>query len=128
MDTRTREILGIDEAEKEGKMMTSYREPSRYLYPQIMIEPVQRGRGGTIMVELVSIKKMPKELKIMLLKELKYDSDGIFVVKDGKKHLDKYTDEPVRVDNMFIFPGSTLILDNNLLSVSSFLEEYGDVL
>lgn len=79
-------------------------------------------------VELIPIKSMPKELKITLLKELKYDSDGIFVVKDGKKHLDKYTEEPVRVDNMFIFPGSTIILDNNLLSISSFLEEYGDIL
>lgn len=80
------------------------------------------------MVETVSIKDMPKELKIILLKELGYDSDGIFVLKDGEKHLDKYMEEPVRIDNMFIYPGSTIILDNNPLSISAFFEEYGDVL
>lgn len=79
------------------------------------------------MVELVSIKKMPKELKIKLLKELGYDSDGRFVLKDGKKLVDKYTGEPVRISNMFIFPGSTIVLDNNPLSISSFLEEFGEV-
>lgn len=81
------------------------------------------------MTELVSIKDMPKELKIELLKELGYNSDGIFVLeKDGKKYLDKYIQEPVRIDNMVIFPGSTIILDNNPLSITSFLEEFGDVL
>lgn len=80
------------------------------------------------MVELVSIKDMPKELKIRLLRELKYDSDGIFVLKDGEKYLDKYTEEPVKIDNMIILPGSTVVLDNNLLSISSFLEEFENVI
>lgn len=80
------------------------------------------------MTELISIKDMPKEIKIKLLKGLGYDSDGIFVLRNGEKHLDKYTEEPVRLDNMFIYPGSTIILDNNSLSISSFLEEYGDVI
>ena len=80
------------------------------------------------MTKLISIQEMPKEVKIALLKELGYNSDGIFVLKtNGEKHLDKYIEEPVRVDNMFIFPGSTIILDNNPLSISSFMEEYGDV-
>jgi len=81
------------------------------------------------MTELISLKNMPKELKIMLLKELGYDSDGTLVLdRNGEKHLDKYTNEPIRIDNMAILPGSTIILDNNPLSISSFLEEYGDVL
>lgn len=81
------------------------------------------------MTELISIKDMPKSLKIMLLKELGYDSDGTFVLsKKGEKYLDKYTNEPIRIDNMAIFPGSTIILDNNSLSISSFLEEFGDVI
>lgn len=80
------------------------------------------------MVKSISIKDMPQELKIVLLKQLGYDSDGTFVIKDGKKCLDKYTEEPIRVDNMFIYPGSTIILDNNPLSICSFLEEYGNAI
>jgi len=81
------------------------------------------------MTELIPIKDMPKPLKVMLLKELGYDSDGIFVLsKKGEKYLDKYTNEPIKIDNMAIFPGSTIILDNNSLSISSFLEEFGDVI
>jgi len=80
------------------------------------------------MTKLVSIKDMPTEFKIILVRELGYDSDGTFVTdKEGEKFLDKYTGEPVRIDNMAIFPTSTTILDNNPLSLSSFLEEYGDV-
>ena len=80
------------------------------------------------MVELVSMKDMPKEFKIEILRKLGYDSDGTFVLdKNGEKILDKYIEEPVRIDNMAIFPGSEIVLDNNPLSISSFLEEYGDV-
>jgi hypothetical protein len=81
------------------------------------------------MTKLVSLKEIPKELKLALLKELGFSSDGIFVLDaKGEKHLDKYTHEPIRIDNMAILPGSTIILDNNPLSISSFLEEYGDVI
>lgn len=81
------------------------------------------------MTKLVSLKDVPDNLKVILLKELGYDSDGIFVLnKSGEKFLDKYTDEPIRISNMVILPGSTIILDNNSLSISSFLEEFGDVI
>jgi len=82
------------------------------------------------MVELISLRDVSKELKIMLLKELGFDSDGTFVLRDsGEKVLDKYINEPIMIDNMAILPfGSITILDNNPLSISSFLEEYGDVL
>ncbi|MEM3452724.1 MAG: hypothetical protein QW835_03745 [Candidatus Hadarchaeum sp.] len=79
------------------------------------------------MTELVSIKDMPVKLKIRLLRELGFDSDGKFVTKEGKKVLDKYTGEPIKISNMFIFPGSAIVLDNNPLSISSFLEEFGEV-
>jgi len=81
------------------------------------------------MPELVSIKEMPKVAKITLIKKLGYDSDGQFVLKNGKKLLDKYTKDPVKINNMFIYPAGstgTTILDNNPLSIAAFFEEYGD--
>ncbi len=80
------------------------------------------------MVELVSIKNMPYELKVEILKALGFDSDGTYVTKGGNRYDDKYTGDPIKVDNMVILPGSTVVLDDNLLSVSSFLEDYGNVL
>ena len=81
------------------------------------------------MTESVSLKEMPLDFKIALLRELGYDSDGTFVIeKNGKKHEDRYTNEPIRLDNMVILPGSTVILDNNPLSITSFLEEFCDVI
>jgi hypothetical protein len=80
-------------------------------------------------MELVSLKNVSKNSKILLLKELGYDSDGEFVLSfDGKKVSDKYVDVPIKIDNMIILPGSTLILDDNELSLSKYLEEFGDVL
>lgn len=79
------------------------------------------------MVELISIKNLSTEDKLFLLKELGYGSDGIFVTdKGGIKVCDRYIDEPVRINNMLIFPGSTIILDDNPLSIASYLEEFPD--
>ena len=79
--------------------------------------------------EFVPISEMPKDCKIALLRELGYNSDGVFVLEKGReKHKDRYTDDPIRIDNMIIFPGSTIILDNNPLSISSFLEEFPDAI
>jgi hypothetical protein len=81
------------------------------------------------MTELVSLKNVSIALKIKLVQELGYASDGTFVLeKNGERCLDRYTKESVRLDNMAILPGSTIILDDNELSISSFLEEFGDVL
>lgn len=80
-------------------------------------------------MELFSLKQMPKAARIGLLRELGFDSDGIFVLDGaGEKVFDRYIEEQVRVDNMLILPGSAIILDNNPLSVASYLEEFGDVL
>ncbi|MGD9275638.1 MAG: hypothetical protein PVJ67_00535 [Candidatus Pacearchaeota archaeon] len=80
-------------------------------------------------MELVSLKQVSVESKIKLLKELGYDSDGEYVLDEsGKKILDKYLEIPVRVANMVILPGSTIILDDNEISLSKYFEEFGDVL
>ena len=80
-------------------------------------------------MELVSLKKVSTESKILLLKELGYDSDGEFVLDtNGNKVLDRYLDISIKIDSMVIFPGSEIILDDNELSISKYLEEFGDVL
>ncbi|MFH1522056.1 MAG: hypothetical protein ABIF18_03785 [archaeon] len=78
-------------------------------------------------MELISLKEVSVKSKIALLKELGFNSDGEYVLDaDGNKVLDKYIEIPVKVNNMAIFPGSTIILDNNELSLSLYLEEFGD--
>ena len=80
-------------------------------------------------MELISLKQISKESKILLLKELGYDSDGEFVLDSkGNKVLDRYLEIPVTIDNMVILPGSEIILDNNELSISKYIAEFGDVL
>ena len=80
-------------------------------------------------MELVSLKEISAVSKIALLKELGFNSDGEYVLDlNGNKILDKYIEIPVKLNNMAIFPGSTIILDNNELSISLYLEEHGDVL
>ncbi len=78
-------------------------------------------------MERLSLKEVSNNSKIGLLRELGYDSDGEFVLESGKKLLDRYLDIPIRLDNMVILPGSIIILDNNELSLSKYIEEFGDV-
>ena len=64
---------------------------------------------------------------VALLKGLGFDSDGEYVLdSEGNRVLDKYIDIPVKVENMVILPGSTLILDDNELSILKYMEEFGD--
>jgi hypothetical protein len=79
-------------------------------------------------METISLKNVSLNSKVLLLKELGYGSDGEFVLnKDGDKLLDRYFDIPVKVENMVILPGSEIILDDNELSISAYLEEFGNV-
>lgn len=79
-------------------------------------------------MDIISLKEVSLKSKILLLRELGYDSDGEFVLdSEGKKIVDKYIEIPIRINNMVILPGSSLILDDNELSISSYIEEYGDV-
>ncbi len=78
-------------------------------------------------MEFVSMKDMPNEIKVQLLHELGFDSDGKYVLDSrGLRVKDKYIDVEVTLSNMLIFPGSTIILDNNPLSVAAYLEEHKD--
>jgi len=78
-------------------------------------------------MELISIKDVSLNVKLIILKELGYSSDGEFVIdSQGKRVIDKYVNIPVRIENMVILPGSEIILDDNELSISSYLEEYGE--
>ncbi len=78
-------------------------------------------------MEIISLKEIDGESKIALLNELGYQTKkGYILHKDGKKVIDEYIDEPVKVDNCLILPGSTLILDDNPMSIASYLEEFGD--
>ncbi|MEK6932518.1 MAG: hypothetical protein AABW56_01845 [Nanoarchaeota archaeon] len=80
-------------------------------------------------MELVSLKNVSKESKIMLLKELGYTSDGEFILDSkGKQILDRYLEIPIKIENMIILPGSEIILDDNEASISRYMEEFGDVL
>jgi len=80
-------------------------------------------------MERISLKNISLESKILLLKELGFDSDGEYVLdSNGNKVIDKYIDIPVKVENMIILPGSTMIIDDNEISLSKYLEEFGDVL
>jgi len=80
-------------------------------------------------MEFVSLKQVSPQSKILLLKELGYDSDGEFVLhKNGNKILDRYLEIPIKIENMVILQGSEIILDDNELSLSKYLEEFGDVL
>jgi len=79
-------------------------------------------------LQIVSVKDMPSELKLLLLKELGLGVDGNgYITKSGNQVLDPYIEQPVNVENMAIFPGSTIVLDDNPLSLASYIEEYGEV-
>lgn len=79
-------------------------------------------------MQIVSLKDMPSDLKSLLLKELGLGVDETgYITKDGKQVLDRYIDQPVRIENMAIFPGSAVVLDDNPLSIASYIEEYGEV-
>ena len=79
-------------------------------------------------METISLKEVSLNSKIALLKELGFDSDGEYVL-DFKRNkvMDRYVDIPVKVENMVILPGSTIILDDNILSLSCYMEEFPDV-
>ena len=80
-------------------------------------------------MELISLKQVSENSKILLLKELGYNSDGEFVLDSkGNKFLDRYLEIPIKINNMVILPGSEIILDDNELSLSKYLEEFPDAL
>lgn len=80
-------------------------------------------------METISLKNIDLNSKIALLKELGFGSDGEYVLNlDGTRYVDRYVDIPIKVENMVILPGSVVILDDNILSLSHYMEEFPDVL
>jgi regulator of RNase E activity RraA len=76
-------------------------------------------------MQLISLKDMTEKEKIQLLRELGYGSDGKFVLNSkGDKVKDKYVNVDITLSNMLILPGSAVIIDNNPLSIASYIEEY----
>ena len=79
------------------------------------------------MAELISLKEAPIEFKEELLKALNYNVvNGFIIDNKNEKVKDRYTKKYVKVNNMIIFPGSTILLDDNACSVNSYLEEFGE--
>ncbi len=78
--------------------------------------------------ELVSIREAPRAFKIEFLRQIGYDSDGEYVTQNGERVLDIYIQKPVLVDRMVIFPGSTVVLDDNSFSIGAYLDEHPDAL
>jgi len=78
-------------------------------------------------METISLKQLSKDEKILLVVELGYQTDGKIVLdKNGSVLKDKYIDQPISIENMLILPGSTLILDDNEISILGYIEDYGD--
>jgi len=79
-------------------------------------------------METILLKDVSLNSKIALLRELGFDSDGEYVLdSEGNKVIDRYIEIPIKVENMVILPGSTIILDDNILSLSCYMEEFPDV-
>ncbi len=79
-------------------------------------------------MELLSLKNESIALKLAILRRMGYTSDGTFIFdSNGKKVVDPYIDEAVRVENMVILHGSEVILDSNPLSLAGYIEDHGDV-
>jgi hypothetical protein len=80
-------------------------------------------------MKLVSIRQAPKDFKVALVEAMGYKVDGFqILLPNGEKYIDPYCDTPVKIDHMIIVPGSTLILDDNPLSIAAYDEDHPDVL
>lgn len=72
------------------------------------------------------MRNVSKESKIHLLRELGYDTDGAYVLKDGKPVVDETVNERVTLENMLILPGTTVVIVDNPLSIAAYFEDHGD--
>jgi hypothetical protein len=78
--------------------------------------------------EVLYLDELSKNEKILFLKELDFNSDGEYVFDNlGNKLKDKYLDIFIKLENMMILPGSTIILDNNDYSLIRYIDEFGEL-
>ena len=76
------------------------------------------------MSEIILLKGISKSTQIALLEKLGYKSDGVFVLDEhGNKIIDKYTNAPIKLDNMAILPGGVVIDEDSLLK---YMEDHID--
>lgn len=70
--------------------------------------------------------KLNDEQKLILLKSLDYDLDdnGYVVDKNNKKVLCPYSNQPVLFKNASVLPGSTVIINTSLITISEYISEY----
>lgn len=81
------------------------------------------------MTQLQSLHEVPMEVKVELVRELGYETDGEFVLNpDGTKYHDPYVDCPVRLANMAILQGSAIIIDDNPVSLDAYMDAHPDSL
>jgi len=77
--------------------------------------------------EVVKWADIPREVQVEIIRELGYAvEDNRILDATRAPVLDKYTKAQVRLDNLLIVWGSTLLLDNNYVSIASYFEEYGE--
>lgn len=74
-----------------------------------------------------SIENADPEVREALLDRLGYAMEGDRILdEDGNVVEDPCTGDPVHPQNMAIFPGSTVIVDDNPVSVAWYYENYRD--
>ena len=66
------------------------------------------------------------EQKLVLLKSLDYnvDDNDYIVDKNNKKVICRYSNQPVLFKNASILPGSTVIVNTSLITISEYISEY----
>ena len=77
--------------------------------------------------EFKAFIELPEEAKLVLLKSLGYDVDNKGYILDSnnkKKVICKYSKKPVHFKDASILPGSTIIINTNLITMSQYVCEY----
>ena len=66
------------------------------------------------------------EQKLILLKSLDYDVDNhdYIVDKNNKKVICRYSNQHVLFKNASILPGSTVIVNTSLITISEYISDY----
>jgi ABC-type taurine transport system ATPase subunit len=64
--------------------------------------------------------------KLTLLKLLDYnvDNNKFIIDSDGKKVICPYSKRPVKFENASILPGSTIIINTSLITMSEYVSDY----
>jgi hypothetical protein len=78
-------------------------------------------------METVVLADMDRAQRIALLHVLNIKTDGtwLFDTTTNVQIVDRYTKKPVAFNHMMILPGSTIVLDDNPMSLILYSEEFG---